>query len=65
MNKFFELGKNLNLDVISKLLFENKKIKLSKETENKISKSRHFLEKKINDLSEDFETLISKLSTLK
>jgi len=52
MNKFFELGKNLNLDVISKLLFENKKIKLSKETENKISKSRYFLEKKITASSE-------------
>ena len=31
MNKFFELGKNLNLDEISKLLFENKKIRLSKK----------------------------------
>ena len=47
MNKFFELGKNLNLDEISKLLFENKKIRLSKKTENKISKSRYFLEKKL------------------
>ena len=52
MNKFFELGENLNLDVISKLLFENKKIRLSKKTENKISKSRYFLEKKITASSE-------------
>ena len=52
MNKFFELGKKLNIEKIAKVLFENQKLRLSKTVESKISKSRSFLEKKISKSSE-------------
>ena len=52
MNKYFDLGKKLNIDSINKILVENKKLRILNSTEKKIIKSRSFLENKISDSSD-------------
>ncbi len=51
MNKYFDLGKKLNTELLAKVFFQDYKLRLPKTVENKISKSRLFLEKKISDSS--------------
>ena len=48
MIKYFDLGKKLNTDLLAKILFENYKLRLTKIAENKINKSRAYLEKTIS-----------------
>ena len=52
MNKYFDLGKKLNINLIAKIVFENQKLRLPKSVEQKISKSRFFLEETISSSSE-------------
>jgi len=52
MTKYFDLGKKLNTDLLGKVLFEDKKLRLPKLVENKIFKSRLFLEKTISNSSQ-------------
>ena len=52
MSKYFDLGKKLNINLLDKILFENQKLRLSKTVENKIHKSRSYLEKTISSSNE-------------
>ena len=50
MDNYFEIGsKKLNISLIEDILLKNKKIKLSKNSIDKIKKSRQFLESSISD----------------